>query len=115
MAGTGRNNNDNVGLLQQQSMEIAQLKESLEEYQRYEKAGTLLRPEIKTLYPGVRSLTLTPATEATIDTMPPKKYVLAVVKLDANHWQSQRDREIMTQWLKARVSADSLVMVTRRE
>ncbi|WP_028898119.1 DUF389 domain-containing protein [Prevotella sp. HUN102] len=107
--------NNNVEIIQQQTVELAQLQKNLNKYVKYEQAGSLLKPEMQTLYPEVRSLTLTAATEVPTDTLQPRKYVLAVVKVVNSFRQTDAERKRMTEWLKARVSADSLVLITRRE
>ena len=108
------NAQNKVSLIQEQSLEIEKLKEAVTNYQRYDKATKVLRPEIKTLYPNVRSLTLTPVKEMPIDTLPPRKYVLALVKLAPNYKQSESERQRMKEWLKARTNTDSLVLVTTK-
>ena len=108
------NAQNKVSLIQEQSLEIEKLKEAVTNYQRYDKATKVLRPEIKTLYPNVRSLTLTPVKEMPIDTLPPRKYVLALVKFAPNYKQSESERQRMKEWLRARTNSDSLVLVTTK-
>lgn len=108
------NTQDKVSLIQEQSLEIEKLKEAVTNYQRYDKATKVLRPEIKTLYPNVRSLTLTPVKEMPIDTLPPRKYVLALVKFAPKYKQSESERQRMKEWLRARTNSDSLVLVTTK-
>lgn len=107
--------NSKINIIRQQSAEIAKLTEDVNHYKKFENASVGLIPEIKILYPGIRSISLTPITEIPTDTIKRSHYVLAVLKVSKSHRQTAAEQKQMTEWLKARINADSLVIMTKRD
>ncbi len=98
----------------QQSQEIHDLSEALEAYERYERLAAELRPELKVLYPQIRTFALTKTVEQCTDSMMEKPLVMAIVDLVPNGRITTDETAQLREWLKARSDADSVKVVVSR-
>lgn len=92
--------------------EVSKLNSQLAEYTRYETLSTEIRSEVSTLFPDVKSLSLSRVAEVFSDTATVGHHVVAIV--DTSHGKPLPTVEAhkLREWLQARVKADSLVVVT---
>ena len=90
----------------EQVAQMQTLQNDLAKYTRYEKLSGQISAELKALSPQVRSIILAPVQETSMDSVPAKRYVIAV--LSYNGRMSQAEYVRLQQWLKARSEADSL-------
>lgn len=95
------------------SSQTALLSEQLEGYVRYEEIATALRPELKVLFPQVKTLSLSPVSEVQRDTTAYRHFVVALVGMDGGRHMPAADAAKLRQWLQSRVGGDSLVVIER--
>ena len=95
------------------SAEAAQLNQQLAVYARYDDLAAEIRPELAALFPQVTAIGLTPLVEARVDTMLQQRYVAAIVSTAKSTTFTPAERQRLHNWLKARVQADSLVVIGR--
>ena len=95
------------------SAQTALLTEQLQGYVQYEELASTLRPELKVLFPQVRSLSLSPVNEVQRDTMVPRHYVLALISTDGGRHLPVADASKLREWLQSRMGSDSLVVIER--
>lgn len=95
--------------LVQQNAQIHQLEAQLAAYQQPEQLAIDMRGELRAMYPGVASISISRVVEAKTDTTKPARYTLAMVKTTGN--LAPADRQRLQKWLKLRAKADSLRLV----
>ncbi|MBP5338713.1 MAG: DUF389 domain-containing protein [Prevotella sp.] len=95
------------------SAEAAQLNQQLSVYARYDDLAAEIRPELSALFPQVTAIGLTPVVEARIDSLVQSRYVAAIVTTAKSATLTHAERQRLHDWLKARVQADSLVVIGR--
>ena len=93
------------------SAQVSALNEQLHEYTRYESLSKDIRAEVSTLFPQVSSLSLSRVDDIHGDTATVGHYVAAIVATHHEKPLSHADTQKLHKWLKARVKADSLVVV----
>ncbi|MBP5693418.1 MAG: DUF389 domain-containing protein [Bacteroidales bacterium] len=96
-----------------QSAEIAGLQDRIAQFTRYEKVAKQMIDELQTLYPQVLSLSLSPTTETGKDTNDVDIYVTAQLVLKDQTYIPVDEISRLTEFLKKRVDADSLVLILR--
>lgn len=102
--------------VQIQQQQLAELKKSLDHYQRYERLSNELRGEMKVLFPKVQSLSLSPTTHSDMDSVKVSRNVTALIGLRKTSSMDSSERSSLQRWLKARAKTDSIVLiVTRKE
>ena len=89
------------------------LTNQLEGYTRYESMSAALRPELKVLFPQVSAIGLAPMTESLADSTRQAHFVMALVTTPANHRLSSSERQMLHDWLQARIIADSILVVEK--
>lgn len=92
------------------SARAASLSEQLQSYTRYEALCVEMRPECQALFPQVQTLGLSKVAEVSRDTTLLRRYVVATVGVDARKRLSPAEQQRFSEWLQARVKADSLVV-----
>lgn len=97
--------------LMEMSAEINQLNKLLDSYTRYENLTQEVSGELKALYPQVRTISISRVTQSERDTTAVKRFIAAIVSLDAQARMSPADKAKLHDWLQARIKADSLVVV----
>ncbi len=95
--------------LQEQKQQIAQLSNDLEKYHKYDELSVTLAPELKVLYPEVKSIALSHAIEQQVDSLKPDTLTFAVIRLAKQPKDPERQK--MTEWLKARLGTDRLRLI----
>lgn len=96
--------------LVEQTKKIASLEKDLERYRTFDGLSKALVPELKVLYPSVRSLSLSHAIEMTVDSMRTDTVLLAVMKFGKQPDAAEKAK--IAEWLKARTGTDSLKLIT---
>ncbi len=95
--------------LQQQLQKIAGLEKSLEQYQQYDELGRTIIPELKVLYPSVKSLSLSRSLETTTDSLKTDTVTLAVLSFARQPKTDEKAK--ISEWLQARVRAKKLKLI----
>ncbi|MCI7071609.1 TIGR00341 family protein [Bacteroides pyogenes] len=101
--------NSELRLLEQQR-KIEGLETSLEQYKSYETMGRDLVPELKVLYPSIASLAISHSVETQVGSMKADTLTLAVLKF--SKLPSTAEKEKIGAWLKARLGAKKLRLIT---
>ena len=86
------------------------LSAELADYTKYDDLTKELRGELTAIYPQVKTISLSKVTQAQRDTSTTKEFVAAILSVEGKKRFSQQDRQRLTEWLKARAKADSLVV-----
>lgn len=89
------------------------LSEQLEEYKRFDKLSLELKPELKVLFPNVSNLGLGRIAEPTLESDEFTHCVVAIVNTVANNRLSVNEKERLRDWLQARISVDSLILIEK--
>ena len=95
--------------LVEQKQQIESLEQQLARYKDYEELGQKLAPELKVLYPSVKSLAISHAIELTVDSARTDTVTLAVLKF-GKHPDADEKQKI-NDWLKARTGARKLKLL----
>jgi uncharacterized hydrophobic protein (TIGR00271 family) len=88
------------------------LEDKVREYEVYEAMTGEIREEVKSLWPQVSKLSLSTVVENSMDSVATQRYVVAIA--GCKRPLINNDRERFRQWLKARVRADSVRLITTR-
>lgn len=95
--------------LQEQKQQIATLTSDLERYHQFDALSVSLAPELKVLYPEVKSIALSHAIEQQVDSLQADTLTFAIVKFGKQ--PKPAEREEMLKWLKARLGTDRLRLI----
>ena len=91
-----------------------ELHQRLDAYTRYENLSGEMGQELAALFPQIESLSLANVVEARTDTIASKRYVVALVGMKKKAKALPAEQQTrLADFLKARVKADSLVVVWR--
>lgn len=96
--------------LLEQSEQINTLENKLSQYTRYENIGKEISKEVKVIFPSIEKISISNVTETYTDTTMYEHYILAVVGSSTRLDKS--DRAKLQRWLKTRINADSLRVIT---
>ena len=95
--------------LVEQKQQISSLEKNLEQYRKYDELGKKIIPELKVLYPSVKSVSISHALELTVDSVRIDTVTLAVLKFGKH--PDTHEKEKITEWLKARTGAKKLRLI----
>lgn len=95
--------------LVEQKQQIESLEQQLARYKDYEELGQKLAPELKVLYPSVKSLAISHAIELTVDSVRTDTVTLAVLKFGKHPAAAEKQK--INDWLKARTGAKKLKLL----
>ena len=95
--------------LVEQKQQISSLEKNLEQYRKYDELGKKIIPELKVLYPSVKSVSISHALELTVDSVRIDTVTLAVLKFGKH--PDAREREKITEWLRARTGSEKLRLI----
>ncbi|MGM9733541.1 MAG: DUF389 domain-containing protein, partial [Prevotella sp.] len=101
--------NDERKKLVEMSAEIGELNSRLDSYTKYETLTQEVCSEMKALYPQVKAVSISRVAQSSRDTTAVKRFVAAIISLDAKARISPADKTKLHDWLQARIKADSLV------
>ena len=93
--------------------ENASLSQRLAEYELYEEYARELRTELAVLFPSVHTLSLSPVVEVQSDTTRTEHYSAVLIGLEKGKELPSVEGEKLHSWLKARIPADSLVLIPK--
>ena len=93
--------------------ENASLSQRLAEYELYEEYARELRTELAVLFPSVHTLSLSPVVEVQSDTTRTERYIAVLIGLEKGKELPSVEEEKLHSWLKARIPADSLVLIPK--
>ena len=93
------------------SAEISELNSRLDSYTKYEMLTQEVFSEMKVLYPHVKTVSISRVAQSSRDTTAVKRFVAAIISLDDKARISSSEKIKLQDWLKARIKADSLVVV----
>ena len=86
------------------------LNTALADYTRYDNLSSELRGELAAIFPQVSTISLSKVTQAKRDTAETKQFVAAIITTDTKKRLTNQEKLRLTEWLKARTKADSLVV-----
>lgn len=96
--------------LVEQKQQIVSLEQELEQYRKFDELGKKIIPELKVLYPSVRSVSLSHALEQSVDSARADTVTLAVLEFGKH--PAAQEKEKISEWLKARTGARQLRLIT---
>lgn len=96
--------------LVEQKQKISDLQISLEKYKFFDELGRSIIPELKVLYPSVKTVSISHAIELATDSVRVDTITLAVLKFGKH--PDAHTREKIAEWLKARTGAKKLRLIT---
>lgn len=96
----------------EQVAQMQSLESKVKKYEIYEIMSGDLREEVKSLWPQVSKLSLSTVVESSMDSVASQRYVVAIA--GCRRALSDRGKAQLQQWLKARVRADSVRLITTR-
>ena len=95
--------------LVEQKQKIADLEQNLQRYKSFDELGRKIVPELKVLYPSVKTLSISHAIELTIDSVRVDTVTLAVLKFGKH--PNEHEKAKIAEWLKARTGAKQLRLI----
>ena len=95
--------------LVEQTKKITVLEQSLARYKSFDELGKTIVPELKVLYPSVKTVSISHAIELTIDSVRTDTITLAVLKFGKH--PDAHEKQKITEWLKARTGAKQLRLI----
>ncbi|WP_321333978.1 TIGR00341 family protein [uncultured Bacteroides sp.] len=95
--------------LKEQQQKIASLETSLATYRAFDALGQKIIPELKVLYPSVKTLSISHTIETRVDSMRTDTITLAVMKFAKRPKEAEKTK--ISEWLKARVGAKRLRLI----
>ena len=93
------------------SSQVSKLNNQLSEYTHYELLSEEIRPEVFTLFPEVKSLSISRVAEVFSDTTTVSHHVVAIIDTSHDMPLPKAESNKLREWLQARVKADSLIIV----
>ena len=96
--------------LVEQKQQIETLEQNLERYKTFDELGKKIIPELKVLYPSVKTVSISHAIELTVDSVRVDTVTLAVLKFGKH--PAAHEKEKIAEWLKARTGAKQLRLIT---
>lgn len=110
-----RTSNDNYSdMVREETAKISELQKSLDQYTKYDIMAPAVAKEIKSLFDNVDDISLSNASYVNTDSLKVKHYTLAVIGVKAKANMKELERSKITDWLKARLQADSIkVIITK--
>ena len=106
-----KNREQSVKVLQEQAVEIKNLREKLEKIDSYSQLSVDMFNEMLVLYPGVQSLVLSPVVEANLDTTTNEPYLLAIAQFKVKKPLTNQQNNQMRQWIQKRTNEESVKLV----
>ena len=97
------------------SADNAALTQQLNAYTRCEEVAEAIRSEMAVLFPAVHSLSLARTVEVQRDTTATRRFVTAVFAVDDSKNWTSADATRFQEWLKTRLSGDSIVLLPRTQ
>lgn len=105
-------NNNYAAMLRDEAVKASALQNRLNEYTRYDDLAPAVAAEMKTLFTGVRDVSLSLSATVPADSTTAVRRPVAVVGLDAGARLSSAEHDKMKKWLAKRVGADNIELVT---
>lgn len=106
-----KNREKSVKVLQEQAVEIKNLREKLEKIDSYSQLSVDMFNEMLVLYPGVQSLVLSPVVEANLDTTTNEPCLLAIAQFKVKKPLTNQQNNQMRQWIQKRTNEESVKLV----
>ena len=106
-----KNREKSVKVLQEQAVEIKNLREKLGKIDSYSQLSVDMFNEMLVLYPGVQSLVLSPVVEANLDTTANEPYLLAIAHFKVKKPLTNEQNNQMRQWIQKRTNEESVKLV----
>jgi hypothetical protein len=98
-----------------QNLEISDLKDQLSHFTRYEFLTKQIVKELQSFYPAIELFSLSESVESGKDTNSINKFLSAIITLnpDSKSGLSKDDILKISDYVKSRVAADSVVVIVR--
>ena len=94
-----------------QQIKIQLLQKDIERYKAYDELSRIIIPELKVLYPSVKSLSLARSIELTVDSLKEDTVTIALLKFAKQPTNDEKTK--INNWLKARVGAEQVRLITQ--
>ncbi|WP_291527891.1 TIGR00341 family protein [Bacteroides sp. UBA939] len=95
--------------LAEQKKQISALEQNLGKYKSFDELSKVIIPELKVLYPSVKTVSISRAIELTVDSERTDTITLAVLKF--GKYPDAHEKEKITEWLKARTNTRQLRLI----
>jgi len=95
------------------SAENTELERQLNEYVRYENMSNEIRGEMSVLFPHIKTLGIAKTAETNSKNDSVSHFISAIVSTHGHTSLDTDERHKLANWLKARIHADSLVVVEK--
>lgn len=96
--------------LVEQRQKIENLENRLKRYESFDEMGKAVIPELKVLYPSVKSISISQAVELNVDSTKADTVTLALLKFGKHPGAGEKEK--IGEWLKARTGAKKLRLIT---
>lgn len=98
-------------IIQEQSDKINNIEKDLGVYKKYEKMSETLRPQLKVLFPEIKTLALQQAVQTNTDTTATEKYIVAIIGIHNRNSMNKIELEKFTKWIKTFMPSDSVRII----
>ena len=95
--------------LNEQRSHISQLESELQRYKSHDESSNSLIPEMRALFPEVKSVGVSRMIETNVETL--KADTIEVALIDFEKHPSRKELDKIEQWLKARLKTDKLRLI----
>ncbi len=97
-------------MIREQKQQIETLEKDMERYKAYDEMGKAILPELKVLYPSIKTLSLAHSLEYNTDSTNVDTLMLAVLKFEKQ--PVLKEKEKIVEWLKARTGSSKIHFIT---
>lgn len=104
--------NNYAAMLREEALKASALQNRLNEYTRYDDLAPAVAAEMKTLFPGVRDVSLSLSATVLADSTSAMRRPVAIVGVSASARLGGSERRKMEKWIATRVGVDNIQLVT---
>lgn len=95
--------------LKEQEKKIARLEQELEQYKECDVLGSTVIPELKVLYPNVKTIAVSKMVQTRVDSLKHDTLTVALMKFSKK--PGTKEQQQIREWLQARIGTDKLHLV----
>lgn len=95
--------------LKEQEKKIARLEQELEQYKECDVLGSTVIPELKVLYPNVKTIAVSKMVQTRVDSLKHDTLTVALMKFSKK--PGAKEQQQIREWLQARIGTDKLHLV----
>ncbi|MBQ9254775.1 MAG: TIGR00341 family protein [Bacteroidales bacterium] len=109
----GEGNIDYRTMLQQEEKLIQELKDSLNSYKTYDDISTMIKDEIKVLYPNISTISIMKTNEIEVNNNIENTKIYAIVSVKDKKLFETKEKENLLNWLKVRCKTKDINLVVK--